>query len=60
MNWCQPYSLFLLKDGTWGLSLRKKLLISLTMYVFPELMQVYAYTSFSFGFDARLLGLIVT
>ena len=30
------------------------------MYVFPELMLVFAYTSFPFGFDARLLGLIVT
>ena len=30
------------------------------MYVIPELMLVFAYTSFPFGFDARLLGLIVT
>ena len=31
-----------------------------TMYGFPELMLVFAHTSFPFGFDARLLGLIVT
>ena len=31
-----------------------------TMYVFPELMLVFAHTSFPFGFDARLLGLIST
>ena len=30
------------------------------MYVFPELTLVFAYTSFPFGFDARLWGLIVT
>ena len=31
-----------------------------TMYVFPELMLVFVYTSFPFGFHARLWGLIVT
>ena len=31
-----------------------------TMYVFPELMLVFEYTSFPLGFDARLLGPIVS
>ena len=37
----------------------KELFNQLTKNVFPELMLVFAYTSFPFGFDARLWGLIV-
>ena len=44
---------FALKDGVWALSLRKSTSIS-----FPELMLVFANTSFPFGFDARLWGLL--
>ena len=51
---------FALKDGMWGLSLRKSSSISLPCYVFHELVLVFAYTSFPFGFDARLWGLIVS
>ena len=52
---------FALKDGMWGLSLRKSSVFNqFTMCVFLELMLVFAYTSFPFGFDARLWGLIVT
>ena len=29
-----------------------------TMHVFPQLMLVFANTSFPFGFDARLWGLL--
>ena len=43
-----------------GSESEKVLFDQFTMYVFPELMLVFAYTSFPFGFDARLLGLIVT
>ena len=43
-----------------GSESEKVLFSQFTMYVFPELMLVFAYTSFPFGFDARLLGLIVT
>ena len=43
-----------------GSESEKMLFNQFTMYVFPELMLVFAYTSFPFGFDARLLGLIVT
>ena len=38
----------------------KELFNQFTMYVFPKLMVVFAYTSFPFAFDARLWGLIVT
>ena len=41
-----------------GSESEKELCNQLTMYVFPELMQVFAYSSFPF--DARLWGLIVT
>ena len=37
----------------------KELFNQFTMYVFPEVMLVFAFTSFPFGFDAKLLGLIV-
>ena len=37
-----------------GSKSEKKHLNKFTMYVFPELMLVFAYTSFPFGFDARL------
>ena len=43
-----------------GSECEKVLFNQFTMCVFPELMLVFAYTSFPFGFDARLLGLIVT
>ena len=52
---------FALKDGMWGLSLRKSSVFNqFTMCVFLELMLVFAYTSFPFGFDARLRGVTVT
>ena len=45
----------------WGLRLRKiSVFNQFTMCVLPELMLVFAYNSFPFGFDARLWGLIVT
>ena len=38
----------------------KELFSQFTLYVFPELtLLVFAYTSFPFGFNARLWGLIV-
>ena len=43
-----------------GSESEKELFNQFTMYVFPELMLVFAYISFPFGFDARLLGPIVT
>ena len=43
-----------------GSESEKVLFNQFTMYVFPVLMLVFAYTSFPLGFDARLLGLIVT
>ena len=43
-----------------GSESEKVLFNQFTMYVFPEVMLVLAYTSFPFSFDARLLGLIVT
>ena len=51
---------FALKGGVWGLSLRKSSSNQFNIYVFPELKLVFTSTSFPFGFDARLLGLIVT
>ena len=43
-----------------GSESEKELFHQFTMYVFPELMLVFVYTSCPFGFDARLWGLIVT
>ena len=43
-----------------GSESQKVLFNQFTMYVFPELMLVFACSSVPFGFDARLLGLIVT
>ena len=43
-----------------GSESEKVLFNQFTMYVFPELMLGFACNSFLFGFDARLLGLIVT
>ena len=42
-----------------GSESEKELFNQFTMYVFPELMLVFAYTSSPFGFDARLWDLIV-
>ena len=43
-----------------GSESEKELFNQFSMYISPELMLIFAYTSFSFGFDARLWGLIVT
>ena len=43
-----------------GSESEKELFNQFTMYVFHELVLVFAYTSFPFGFDARLWGLIVS
>ena len=43
-----------------GSESQKELFNQFTMYVFPELMLVFIYTSFPFGFDARLSGPVVT
>ena len=49
-----------LKDEMWGLSPRERERFNqFTMYVFPKLMLAFAYTSFPFGLDAGLWGLIV-
>ena len=42
-----------------GSESEKELFNQFTMYVFPELMLVFAYTSFPFGFNARLWSLTV-
>ena len=61
MNCCIPLILFF-EGRDVGSESEKELFNHFTMYmyVFPELMLVFAYTSFPFGFDARLWGLIVT
>ena len=43
-----------------GSESEKELFNQFTTYVFPELMLVFAYTSFPFGLAARLLSPIVT
>ena len=43
-----------------GSESEKELFNQFTMYVFPEMMLVFAYTSFPLGFDARLWSQIVT
>ena len=43
-----------------GSESEKELFNQLTMNVFPEIMLVFAYTSFPLAFDASLWGLIVT
>ena len=43
-----------------GSESKKELFNQFTMYYFPEVMLVFAFTSFPFDFDVRLLGLIVT
>ena len=50
---------FCFKGRGVGSESEKVLFNQFTMYIFLELMLVFAYTSFPVGFDARLLGLIV-